>query len=201
MGTARAEERDGLGRSRGHRLGSSHRVVHGGSDPVQVEDLAPPVAEHEKPRRRTAPLSVLEEERREPDLQRRIRSRRKSRLHIARIVVERTQRGRPIDAFEQVLQRKAKFAVIFAAGFSEVGAEGEQLEARLEELVASGTTHLLGPNTNLNAFENFRDDLDPTARVELAFTERGPDIDVDHEQVADELLGARQEHSLLVEHE
>src|SRR5690606_21167245 len=29
----------------------------------------------------------------------------------------------------------------------------------LENLVDGGTTHLLGPNTNLNAFESFRDDL------------------------------------------
>ena len=37
--------------------------------------------------------------------------------------------GRAVDTFEEVLQRKAKFAVIFAAGFSETGAEGEKLEA------------------------------------------------------------------------
>ncbi|HEX5096898.1 MAG TPA: acetate--CoA ligase family protein, partial [Acidimicrobiia bacterium] len=56
--------------------------------------------------------------------------------------------------------RKAKFAVIFAAGFSETGKEGAALEARLSSLVASGEVRLLGPNTNLNAFEDFRDDLD-----------------------------------------
>jgi acetate---CoA ligase (ADP-forming) len=67
--------------------------------------------------------------------------------------------GKAVDSFEEVLQRKAAFAVIFAAGFSEAGGEGERLEARLAELVASGDTHLLGPNTNLNAFEDFRDDL------------------------------------------
>ena len=68
--------------------------------------------------------------------------------------------GRAVDTFEEVLQRKAKFAVIFAAGFSETGAEGEKLEARLEGLVQSGDVRLLGPNTNLNAFEEFRDDLE-----------------------------------------
>lgn len=67
--------------------------------------------------------------------------------------------GRAEQTFEEVLQRKAKFAVIFAAGFSEAGAEGEARERRLEELVAGGDVHLLGPNTNLNAFEDFRDDL------------------------------------------
>ena len=68
--------------------------------------------------------------------------------------------GRAVDTFEEVLQRKAKFAVIFAAGFSETGAEGEKLERRLEGLVESGDVRLLGPNTNLNAFEEFRDDLE-----------------------------------------
>jgi acetate---CoA ligase (ADP-forming) len=68
--------------------------------------------------------------------------------------------GRAVDTFEEVLQRKAKFAVIFAAGFSETGPEGAKLERRLEGLVESGEVRLLGPNTNLNAFEEFRDDLE-----------------------------------------
>jgi acyl-CoA synthetase (NDP forming) len=68
--------------------------------------------------------------------------------------------GRAVDTFEEVMQRKPKFAVIFAAGFSETGREGEKLERRLEGLVRSGEVHLLGPNTNLNAFEEFRADLD-----------------------------------------
>ncbi|MBM3675645.1 MAG: acetate--CoA ligase family protein [Actinobacteria bacterium] len=68
--------------------------------------------------------------------------------------------GKAVDTFEEVLARKAKFAVIFAAGFSETGKEGERLEARLADLVLSGDVRLLGPNTNLNAFENFRADLD-----------------------------------------
>jgi acetate---CoA ligase (ADP-forming) len=67
--------------------------------------------------------------------------------------------GRAVDTFEEVLARKAKFAVIFAAGFSETGKDGEKLEARLADLVAGGDVRLLGPNTNLNAFEQFRDDL------------------------------------------
>jgi acyl-CoA synthetase (NDP forming) len=68
--------------------------------------------------------------------------------------------GKAVDTFEEVLQRGAKFAVIFAAGFSEIGEEGAALERRLADLVASGGVHLLGPNTNLNAFEDFREDLD-----------------------------------------
>jgi acyl-CoA synthetase (NDP forming) len=67
--------------------------------------------------------------------------------------------GQAVDMFETVLEKKPRYAVIFAAGFNEVGPEGEALQQRLEELVASGSTHLLGPNTNLNAFETFRDDL------------------------------------------
>lgn len=67
--------------------------------------------------------------------------------------------GAAVDMFETVLEKKPKFAVIFAAGFAEMDAEGEALQRRLEDLVASGQTHLLGPNTNLNAFETFRDDL------------------------------------------
>jgi acetate---CoA ligase (ADP-forming) len=67
--------------------------------------------------------------------------------------------GKAVDTFEEVLQRKAAFAVIFAAGFAEAGKRGEQLQGRLEELVADGDVRLLGPNTNLNAFEDFRADL------------------------------------------
>ena len=67
--------------------------------------------------------------------------------------------GRAEATFEEVLQRKAKFAVIFAAGFSETGAEGRKREHALAELVHNGDVRLLGPNTNLNAFEAFREDL------------------------------------------
>ena len=67
--------------------------------------------------------------------------------------------GAAVDTFEEVQAAGAKFAVIFAAGFSEVGKDGEKLEARLRSLVESGDTRLLGPNTNLNAFSDFREDL------------------------------------------
>ncbi len=68
--------------------------------------------------------------------------------------------GRAEETFQEVLARKAKFAVIFAAGFSETGAEGKKREQKLEQLVRSGDVRLLGPNTNLNAFEEFREDLE-----------------------------------------
>jgi acetate---CoA ligase (ADP-forming) len=67
--------------------------------------------------------------------------------------------GDAVPALEQVIEKKAKFAVVFAAGFAEVGAEGERLQTRMEALIADSDVHVLGPNTNLNAFESFRDDL------------------------------------------
>jgi acetate---CoA ligase (ADP-forming) len=66
---------------------------------------------------------------------------------------------RVVDNFEEAVHKKAKFAVIFSAGFSEIGPAGEALEARLTDLARGGGTRLLGPNTNLNAFSDFRTDL------------------------------------------
>src|SRR6478672_6730741 len=66
---------------------------------------------------------------------------------------------RVVGNFEEAVHKKAKFAVIFSAGFSEIGPDGEALEARLTELARGGDTRLLGPNTNLNAFSDFRTDL------------------------------------------
>ena len=63
--------------------------------------------------------------------------------------------GDAVDAYEAVLAKAPRFAVIFSAGFAETGARGGRLQARLERLVATGETRLLGPNTNLNAFESF----------------------------------------------
>jgi acyl-CoA synthetase (NDP forming) len=79
--------------------------------------------------------------------------------------------GKAVDTFEEVVQRKAAFAVIFAAGFAEAGREGEKLQGRLDQLVAEGDVRLLGPNTNLNAFEEFRDDL--TGRSIALITQSG----------------------------
>jgi acyl-CoA synthetase (NDP forming) len=67
--------------------------------------------------------------------------------------------GNAVDAFREVAAKKVGFAVIFAAGFAEVGAQGERLQEELARLVHASDTRLLGPNTNLNAFEVFRDDL------------------------------------------
>lgn len=74
--------------------------------------------------------------------------------------------GDAVAMFEEVAGAGARFAVMFAAGFAEVGDEGIELQERLTKLVAESGTHLLGPNTNLNAFETFRDDL-PGQRLAL----------------------------------
>ncbi len=67
--------------------------------------------------------------------------------------------GDPLPVLRDAVAAKAKFAVIFAAGFAEVGAEGEKIQEEMEEIIRGGDLHVLGPNTNLNAFEVFRDDL------------------------------------------
>ena len=67
--------------------------------------------------------------------------------------------GDAVPAFEEAQQAGAAFAVIFGAGFAEVGDEGADLQDRLEAIIRTGETRLLGPNTNLNAFETFREDL------------------------------------------
>jgi acyl-CoA synthetase (NDP forming) len=71
-----------------------------------------------------------------------------------------TGADRVIADYEDAVACGARFAVIFAAGFSEISGAGDVLERRLARAVASGTTRLLGPNTNLNAFSEFRDDLE-----------------------------------------
>jgi acyl-CoA synthetase (NDP forming) len=67
--------------------------------------------------------------------------------------------GDPLDVLEDVVTKGPAFAVVFAAGFAETGEEGRRNQDRIAELLGAGTVRLLGPNTNLNAFEEFRDDL------------------------------------------
>ncbi|TRO62308.1 acetate--CoA ligase family protein [Streptomyces sp. IB201691-2A2] len=69
----------------------------------------------------------------------------------------------PLPVIEELAETKVKFAVAFASGFAETGAEGAAAQARLAAAVERSGLRLLGPNTNLNAFENFRDDLDGPA--------------------------------------
>ncbi|BCL21176.1 acetate--CoA ligase family protein [Streptomyces tuirus] len=71
--------------------------------------------------------------------------------------------GDPVPVIEELAEAKARFAVVFASGFAETGPEGEAAQRRLAAAVAQSGLRLLGPNTNLNAFERFRDDLEGPA--------------------------------------
>jgi acyl-CoA synthetase (NDP forming) len=71
--------------------------------------------------------------------------------------------GDPLPVIAELAEAKVKFAVAFASGFAETGAEGAAAQNRLAAAVRGTGLRLLGPNTNLNAFENFRDDLDGPA--------------------------------------
>ena len=67
--------------------------------------------------------------------------------------------GDPLTVLPDVIARGSRFAVVFAADFAETGADGRARQEQLEAMVAASGTRMLGPNTNLNAFETFRDDL------------------------------------------
>ncbi|MEV6538587.1 acetate--CoA ligase family protein [Streptomyces sp. NPDC051665] len=69
----------------------------------------------------------------------------------------------PLPVIEQLAEAKVKFAVAFASGFAETGEAGALAQAQLAAAVGRSGLRLLGPNTNLNAFENFREDLDGPA--------------------------------------
>ncbi|MFF3862396.1 acetate--CoA ligase family protein [Streptomyces sp. NPDC002209] len=69
----------------------------------------------------------------------------------------------PLPVIEELAEAKVKFAVAFASGFAETGDAGAAAQARLSAAVRRSGLRLLGPNTNLNAFERFRDDLDGPA--------------------------------------
>jgi acyl-CoA synthetase (NDP forming) len=67
--------------------------------------------------------------------------------------------GEPLPILRDAVAARAKFAIVFAAGFAEVGIEGEHLQDEMERIIAGSQLHVLGPNTNLNAFEVFREEL------------------------------------------
>ncbi|MGW0555678.1 acetate--CoA ligase family protein [Streptomyces sp. NPDC002926] len=69
----------------------------------------------------------------------------------------------PLPVIEELAEAKVKFAVAFASGYAETGAEGAAAQTRLAAAVERSGLRLLGPNTNLNAFEQFRDDLEGPA--------------------------------------
>ncbi|MFE0512341.1 acetate--CoA ligase family protein [Streptomyces sp. NPDC058964] len=65
----------------------------------------------------------------------------------------------PLPVVEELAESKVRFAVAFASGFAETGEEGARAQARLAAAVRRSGLRMLGPNTNLNAFERFREDL------------------------------------------
>jgi acyl-CoA synthetase (NDP forming) len=70
------------------------------------------------------------------------------------------------DALRAAVAAKIPFVVIFTAGFAETGEEGAGKQREIEELIAAGDVHVLGPNTPLNMFQPFREDL-PGRRIAL----------------------------------
>ena len=65
----------------------------------------------------------------------------------------------PIPVVEECLARGVGFCIVFSAGFAETGsAEGRAKQQRMVEL-GSGSMRIIGPNTNMNIFEPWRDDL------------------------------------------
>jgi acyl-CoA synthetase (NDP forming) len=67
--------------------------------------------------------------------------------------------GDALSVMPDVIRRGSRFAVVFAADFAETGPEGEQRQRELEGMVVGSNTRLLGPNTNMNAFEFFNTGL------------------------------------------
>ena len=70
------------------------------------------------------------------------------------------------DALRSAVAAEIPFVVIFTAGFAETGEEGARKQQELEDLIASSDVHVLGPNTPLNMFQPFREDL-PGKRIAL----------------------------------
>ncbi|MFD3530188.1 acetate--CoA ligase family protein [Streptomyces sp. NPDC058664] len=69
----------------------------------------------------------------------------------------------PLPVVEELAATKVRFAVAFASGFAETGEAGAAAQERLAAAVRGSGLRLLGPNTNLNAFERFREDLEGPA--------------------------------------
>ncbi|GAA2222292.1 acetate--CoA ligase family protein [Streptomyces amakusaensis] len=65
----------------------------------------------------------------------------------------------PLPVMGELAEAGIGFAVAFASGYAETGAEGARAQERLAEEARRVGVRLLGPNTNLNAFEAFREDL------------------------------------------
>jgi acyl-CoA synthetase (NDP forming) len=57
------------------------------------------------------------------------------------------------DALEDCGKKGVGYALVFTAGFSEVGPEGAALEREIADVARRNGIRLFGPNTNTNAFE------------------------------------------------
>lgn len=67
--------------------------------------------------------------------------------------------GDPIPSLREAVVLGVDFVVVFASGYAEAGADGARRQRELKDVLAGSRTRLIGPNTNLNTFERFRDDL------------------------------------------
>ena len=67
--------------------------------------------------------------------------------------------GDPAPVVADAARLGVRFAVVFASGFAEVGDAGRCRQTELVAAAAGTPLRILGPNTNLNAFESFRTDL------------------------------------------
>jgi acetate---CoA ligase (ADP-forming) len=64
-----------------------------------------------------------------------------------------------LPVVEECVRKGVAFVLVFSAGFAELGTEeGRAAQDRLTEL-GRGRTRIIGPNTNLNFFEPWRQDL------------------------------------------
>lgn len=65
--------------------------------------------------------------------------------------------GDAVPALKECVAKRPKFVVIFTAGFAETGEHGAALQAQVAAIARAAGIRVFGPNTNLNAFEIFKD--------------------------------------------
>ena len=65
--------------------------------------------------------------------------------------------GDAVSALKDCVPKQPKFVVIFTAGFAETGEAGAELQRQIETIARESGIRIFGPNTNLNAFELFKD--------------------------------------------
>jgi acetate---CoA ligase (ADP-forming) len=65
--------------------------------------------------------------------------------------------GDPASVLQEAVAAAPAFTIIFAAGFSEVGADGAERERKLAAAGKQAHTRIIGPNTNINTLELLQD--------------------------------------------